>query len=75
MLVTEATFLERDAAMACYYGHLTAAKAAALAAENGVKQLVLTHIPRRYSDNEIPVETARIFRDSRLAVDFDSLVT
>jgi hypothetical protein len=32
LLVIEATFLERDAAMALDYGHLTAAKAAELAA-------------------------------------------
>jgi ribonuclease Z len=48
LLVIEATFLERDAAMASEYGHLTAAKAAGLAASAGVKQLVLTHISGRY---------------------------
>jgi ribonuclease Z len=36
LLVIEATFLERDAAMALDYGHLTAAKAAELAAIAGV---------------------------------------
>jgi ribonuclease Z len=34
------TFLERDAALAMDYGHLTAAKAATLAAESGVKELI-----------------------------------
>ena len=37
LLVIEATFLQRDAAMAADYGHLTAAKAAELAADAGVK--------------------------------------
>ncbi|MDB5632471.1 MAG: ribonuclease [Tardiphaga sp.] len=74
VLVIEATFLDRDAAMARDYGHLTAAKAAALAAENGVKQLVLTHISGRYPDEEILAEATGIFRDSRLAADFDRIV-
>src|SRR5260370_4624750 len=38
LLVIEATFLERDAAMALDHGHLTAAKAAELAATAGVKR-------------------------------------
>ncbi len=45
VLVIEATFLERDAAIARDYGHLTAAQAAALAATSGVKLLVLS--PRK----------------------------
>src|SRR5437879_2618634 len=53
LLVIEATFLERDAAMALDYGHLTAAKAARLASEAGVKRLVLTHISGRYGDDNI----------------------
>jgi ribonuclease Z len=74
MLVIEATFLERDAAMARDYGHLTAAKAAELAVASGVGQLVLTHISGRYSDDEILAEAARIFPKSRLASDFDRVV-
>src|SRR3981081_3413328 len=45
--VIEATFLERDAAMALDYGHLTAAKGAELAATAGVKRLVLPHLSGR----------------------------
>ncbi|MDB5505357.1 MAG: ribonuclease [Tardiphaga sp.] len=71
VLVIEATFLDRDAEMARHYGHLTAAKAATLAAKCGVKQLVLTHISGRYSDEEILAEATSIFRESRLAADFD----
>src|ERR1700744_5547697 len=73
-LVIEATFLERDAATALDYGHLTAARAARLAADNGVKQLILTHISGRYPDEEILAEAAAIFRDCRIAADFDHLV-
>jgi ribonuclease Z len=74
VLVIEATFLERDAAIAREYGHLTAAEAAALAAMNNVKQLVLTHISGRYTDEEILAEARKTFPNSRLAMDFDHIV-
>ena len=48
LLVIEATFLQRDADLAAEYGHLTAAQAARVAAECGVRALVLTHFSRRY---------------------------
>jgi ribonuclease Z len=73
MLVIEATFLARDAALARDYGHLTAAEAALLAAANGVKQLVLTHISGRYPDEEILAEATRAFPNSRLATDFTTI--
>jgi ribonuclease Z len=73
LLVIEATFLERDAAMASDYGHLTAARAAELAADAGVKQLVLTHISGRYDVEEILAEATRIFAGARVAADLDRL--
>ena len=74
LLVIEATFLDRDAAMARDYGHLTAAKAAALAAENNVKQLVLTHVSGRYPEADILAEATKSFSNSRVAADFDHIV-
>ena len=74
VLVIEATFLERDAAIARDYGHLTAAAAAALAAMSDVKLLVLTHISGRYSDEEILAEATKTFPSSRVATDFDHIV-
>jgi ribonuclease Z len=73
-LIIEATFLDRDDAIAREYGHLTAARAAALAAANSVKLLVLTHISGRYSDEEILVEATKTFPNSRIARDFDRIV-
>jgi ribonuclease Z len=73
LLVIEATFLERDAAMASDYGHLTAARAAKLAADAGVKQLVLTHISGRYQDEEILAEAMAIFGETRVAADLDRI--
>ena len=74
VLVIEATFLDRDAAIARDYGHLAAAEAAALAAASDVKLLVLTHISDRYKDEEIVAEARTIFPNSRLAMDFDRIV-
>jgi ribonuclease Z len=73
LLVIEATFLERDAAMASDYGHPTAARAAKLAADAGVKQLVLTHISGRYQDEEILAEAKAIFAETRVAADLDRI--
>jgi len=49
MLVCESTFLERDAGLARDYGHLTAGQAGRVAAECGVRLLVLTHFSQRYA--------------------------
>jgi ribonuclease Z len=71
-LVIEATYTDEEADMARKFGHLTAAQAARLAAEAGVRQLILTHISRRYSERQILEEATRIFPDTVVANDFDS---
>ncbi|MER6140299.1 ribonuclease Z [Streptomyces sparsogenes] len=50
LLVIESTFLDEDEPLAIEYGHLTAGQAARLAAEAGVRHLVLTHFSQRYGD-------------------------
>ncbi|XVV17568.1 ribonuclease Z [Actinoplanes sp. CA-131856] len=50
LLVIESTFLTEDAEMAAMVGHLTAAQAASVARESGVRKLVLTHFSQRYAD-------------------------
>nr|WP_211176744.1 ribonuclease Z [Pseudonocardia acidicola] len=50
LLVIESTFLDEDAALARDYGHLTARQAASVAADCGVRRLVLTHFSQRYPD-------------------------
>jgi ribonuclease Z len=59
MLVIEATFLSEDATMAELVGHLTAAQAARVATESGVRRLVLTHFSQRYDDPARFVAEAR----------------
>lgn len=73
VLVIEATFLNRDAVLARDYGHLTASEAAALAAMCEVKQLVLTHISGRYTDDDLLAEAKNTFPNSRIAMDFDHI--
>jgi ribonuclease Z len=72
-LVIEATFLDRDAALARARGHLTAAAAASLAREAGVGELLLTHISARYRPEEIAAEAAAIFPRVRVVADFDRI--
>ncbi|WP_406093063.1 ribonuclease Z [Kitasatospora purpeofusca] len=50
LLVVEATFSDADAGLAEDHGHLTAGQAAKVAAEAGVRTLVLTHFSQRYPD-------------------------
>ncbi len=62
MLVIESTFLTEDEALARSYGHLTARQAATVAAECGVRQLVLTHFSQRYPDPaRFAAEAAEVF--------------
>ena len=70
-LVVEATYLEQDRELARQYGHLTAAQAAQLARNAGVRQLILTHISRRYNNDEILAEARPIFANTVVASDFD----
>lgn len=72
LLICEATFLESDADLAREYGHLTAAQAARIAAEAGVRRLVLTHYSQRYPDTSAFLEEARVvFDDVVAATDLD----
>jgi len=68
MLVIEATFLTEDAAMAAQVGHLTAAQAARVATESGVRRLVLTHFSQRYDDPARFLAEAREHYDGELVV-------
>ena len=72
-LVIEATFLERDAALARARGHLTASAAARLARDAEIGELQLTHISGRYAPEEILTEAARHFPNVRVVADFDRI--
>jgi ribonuclease Z len=52
LIVCEATFLDDDAELAPAYGHLTARQAGQIAAECGVRTLVLSHFSQRYAHQD-----------------------
>jgi ribonuclease Z len=71
LLAIEATYLETDRELARAHGHITAAAAARLARNSGVKQLVLHHISRRYYTQDVLAEAQAIFPNTVVASDFD----
>ena len=52
LIVCEATFLDAEAELAPAYGHLTARQAGQIAAESGVRTLVLSHFSQRYGHQD-----------------------
>jgi ribonuclease Z len=71
-LVTEATYLESEAEMAQQFGHMTARQSAQLAVRANVKQLILTHLSRRYRERDILAEAQAVFPSTIVARDFDT---
>ncbi|MCK2219860.1 ribonuclease Z [Actinomadura sp. ATCC 31491] len=62
LLVIEATFLSGESALAKEYGHLTAYEAGVVAADAGVRRLVLTHFSERYGFGDEPAFVAEVRR-------------
>jgi ribonuclease Z len=61
LLIHEATFLDRHAVWAVLSGHSRASDAAGIAVKAGVGALALTHLPSRYSIEDIRAEASVIF--------------
>jgi ribonuclease Z len=70
-LVIESTYLDEEVEMANQFAHLTARRAAELAAKVGVKRLILTHLSRRYRERDVLAEAQAIFPLTVVARDFD----
>jgi ribonuclease Z len=70
-LVIESTYLNEEAEMAHDFSHLTAGQAAELAVKANVKQLILTHISRRYREKDVLKEAQAIYPNAAVARDFD----
>lgn len=71
-LVIESTYLDEEADMARQFSHMTAKAAAEFALRAGVKQLILTHISRRYREKDVLAEAHSVFPNTAVARDFDS---
>ena len=74
LLVTESTYLRSESQLAAEYAHLTAGDAAQIAAEAGVRRLVLTHYSQRHPDEEaFATEAREVFGDVHAARDLDRI--
>lgn len=72
LLVSESTYLDDEADLASSYAHLTAGQAGQIAAEAGVRLLVLTHYSQRHTDEDAFATEARAYcRDVHAARDLD----
>src|SRR5262245_40777127 len=74
VLVHEATFLADERARARETLHSTAAEAALVAREAGVKLLALTHVSTRYFGHQVVDEASQIFPSTVVPRDFDVIV-
>ncbi len=73
-LYHEATYGDDNLAMAEKYHHSTARQAAKVAADAGVKQLLLGHYSSRYTDENILLGQAQeVFQSTRLTKEFDTI--
>ncbi len=74
LLVMEATYLEEEADKAVEFSHMTARQSAELALRAEVKNLILTHVSRRYRERDVLAEARAIFPDTIVARDFDAFL-
>ena len=73
VLVHEATFLEDERARARETWHSTAAQAAEIARDAGVRLLALTHLSTRYFARDVRAEARAIFPETVVPRDFDAI--
>lgn len=70
-LVIEGTFLHAERDMARQFGHITIRQAAELAAETNCRYLLITHVSRRYREQDMIAEAKAIFPNAFVVRDFD----
>ena len=73
VLVHEATFLADERPRARETGHSTAAQAAEIARDAGVRLLALTHLSTRYFPRDVRDEARAIFPETVVPRDFDAI--
>ena len=70
-LVIESTYIDEERGLAREFGHITARQAAELAQRAGVRELIITHVSRRYTTQQVLEEARAIFPATTVARDFD----
>jgi len=71
LILSEATYLDSERAIAHEYHHMTATQAAQIALDAEAHMLVLTHFSARYRDmEEFGIEARKIFPNTFVAEDF-----
>lgn len=71
LLIHEATFLASDEELARTAGHSTAAEAAQVARDGGVRHLCLNHLSSRYQPDAVAHEAEAVFTPTTVTEDFD----
>ena len=71
LLIHDSSFLSEDSERAAETAHSTAAQAAGVAAEAGVKMLSLVHISARYHVGAVVEEARETFADTNAPRDYD----
>ncbi len=76
LLISESTYASEEEKYAAEHYHLTSSQAATVAKKAKVKQLLLTHLAQRYESqaNRIELEAKKIFKNTKVAKDFDTFV-
>jgi ribonuclease Z len=73
-LYHEATYADDNLAMAAKYHHSTARQAAQVAADAGVKQLLLGHYSSRYDNEQVLLRQAQeVFANTRLTKELEAI--
>ncbi len=75
ILICEASYTQKEKALAKDRHHLTAKDAATIAKKSNSKQLILTHLSQRYEHNTPPIESEakKIFKNTRIVKDLDTI--
>jgi ribonuclease Z len=75
ILITESSFSSEDAEKAKEYKHMTASESGKIAKQSKSRVLLLTHISQRYEHDTriIEKEARKVFKNTKLVKDFDSL--